>query len=870
MATVLSKIRHDLNGLSPDDQTLLVQIGAALQQMVSELPAEATITNELLMSCLYGLQAIYQKTYSDFAHLKQAIETATIAAEQCLGAAENPVCQMMAVQARERLAQALNAEQASSSETSDTADTSDASDTTGVTPPEPSFPVLQSLHDAAAFFMQVQPQDATGLVHLRDALKAMVTTEDLPAEVKKLIIKAGKMTEQLLRGKAGEPAEAFANIGHWLSEAALAQEFAAHETTTLSASPESVVSPPPVPVAIEALHAPTLSSASAVTSEFILLPADADLALMGEFVVESREYMEGAEAALLALEHDPDNLESVNTVFRAFHTIKGTAGFLGLDTLTQLAHRAESLLSRVRDREIRCTGGYAELAFRSADTLKELLDAVQQALKGASPQKPTGYDDLMQVLANPEAAGITAEKTMANVAPVLLPDGDLESETDELVADENLSSETVTSPAKAQTVGAVNNDPRSPARPSATESFVRVRTDRLDSLIDIVGELVIAQSMIAQDETVVSSAHQELARKAAHAGKIVRELQDLSMGMRMVPLKATFQKMTRLVRDVAQKSGKLVEFETEGEDTEIDRNMVDIIGDPLVHMIRNAVDHGIEMPAARSAQGKAQQGTVRLAAYHAGGYVVVELQDDGKGLDRDKIISKAIEKGLIESDKGMSNGDVFNLIFAPGFSTADQVSDLSGRGVGMDVVRRNIESLSGRIHISSEAGKGSLFMMRLPLTLAITDGMLVRIGAERYIISTVNIFLSFRPTADSLSTIAGRGEMVMLRGELMPLFRLHQLFDVPEAITDPTKALLVIVADGKRRCALMVDELLGQQQVVAKSLGNGIGKIQGISGGAILGDGRVGLILDVPELVALVRQNCSASDRKPVALPAVA
>jgi two-component system, chemotaxis family, sensor kinase CheA len=196
------------------------------------------------------------------------------------------------------------------------------------------------------------------------------------------------------------------------------------------------------------------------------------------------------------------------------------------------------------------------------------------------------------------------------------------------------------------------------------------------------------------------------------------------------------------------------------------------------------------------------------------------------------------------------------------------VSDLSGRGVGMDVVKRNIESLRGRIHITSEAGKGSLFMMRLPLTLAITDGMLVRVGTERYIISTVNIYLSFRPTADSLSTIAGRGEMVMLRGELMPLFRLHQLFDVPDAITDPTQGLLVVVADGKRRCAVLVDELLGQQQVVAKSLGNGIGKIQGISGGAILGDGRVGLIIDVPELVALVRQTTNISDRKPVAMQA--
>jgi two-component system, chemotaxis family, sensor kinase CheA len=853
MANSLNKIRHDLNGLHPDDQQTLVQIGAALQQMVSELPGEAAITSELLMLCLSGLQAIYQQTYTDFAALKQAIEATTIAAEQCLGSPENPVCQIMAEQAREAMSQALRYEPAVAANAS----------------PAPAellpLPEILSLDDAAAFFMQVQPDEARGLVHLRDALKSLATQDKLPAEVKKLVIKAGKTTEQLLRGKAADTTKAFANIGQLLSDAALANDFAQHDAATSSSTP--VEPAPATPVSVETPIAPVSPSAPTASDDatFRLFPADADLALMGEFVAESSEYMEGAEAALLALESDPDDVEAVNTVFRAFHTIKGTAAFLGLEWLANLAHLAESLLSRVRDHEIRCTGGYADLALRSADTLKELIHSVQQVLQGNPPIKPAIYDELMLVLANPEAAGVTAEKAATTLAQDVL------DETESVINEiESINDEPILSNAKAQTGGVVNNDPRLPARAAAntSESFVRVRTDRLDSLIDIVGELVIAQSMIAQDETVVSSGQQDLARKAAHASKIVRELQGLGMAMRMVPLKATFQKMTRLVRDVALKSGKLVEFETEGEDTEIDRNMVDIIGDPLIHMIRNAVDHGIELPHDRVANGKSEQGTVRLAAYHAGGYVVVELQDDGKGLDRDKIVRKAIEKGLIESDKGMSSGEIFSLIFAPGFSTADQVSDLSGRGVGMDVVKRNIESLRGRIHITSEAGKGSLFMMRLPLTLAITDGMLVRVGTERYIISTVNIYLSFRPTADSLSTIAGRGEMVMLRGELMPLFRLHQLFDVPDAITDPTQGLLVVVADGKRRCAVLVDELLGQQQVVAKSLGNGIGKIQGISGGAILGDGRVGLIIDVPELVALVRQTTNISDRKPVAMQA--
>jgi two-component system chemotaxis sensor kinase CheA len=325
--------------------------------------------------------------------------------------------------------------------------------------------------------------------------------------------------------------------------------------------------------------------------------------------------------------------------------------------------------------------------------------------------------------------------------------------------------------------------------------------------------------------------------------------------MRMVPMRATFQKMVRLARDAAHRSGKQVELALEGEDTEIDRNMVDVIADPLVHMVRNAVDHGVETPAARAAAGKPPVGRLRLAAYHAGGNVVVELEDDGKGLDRDRIVRKAIEKGLIESEKGMSEADIFKLIFEPGFSTNEVVTDLSGRGVGMDVVRRNIESIQGRIEISSEAGRGSKFTFRLPLTLAITDGMAVRVGSERYIIPIIHIQICFRPSESDLSTIHGRGEMVTLREQLMPMVRLHRFFDVREAQPEPTKALLVVLFAGDRRCALLVDELLGQQQVVAKPLGAGMKGRRGIAGGAILGDGRVGLILDVPDLMTLAQRG---------------
>jgi two-component system chemotaxis sensor kinase CheA len=273
----------------------------------------------------------------------------------------------------------------------------------------------------------------------------------------------------------------------------------------------------------------------------------------------------------------------------------------------------------------------------------------------------------------------------------------------------------------------------------------------------------------------------------------------------------------------------------------------------LVNLPPPAVPHATPPPPARAPAGKPRTGVLRLAAYHAGGQVVVELTDDGRGLNRDKIVAKAVDKGLIPSDKGMSDADIHNLIFAPGFSTADKITDLSGRGVGMDVVKRNVEALRGRCDIASALGRGSTFSLRLPLTLAITDGMLVQVGGERYVVPTANIHMSFRPDRAMLSTVIGKGEVVTLRGEVMPVIRVHRLLSVAGAIESPTDALLMIVGDGERRAALLVDELLGQQQVVAKALG--VGAVPGVSGGAILGDGRVGLILDVREVVALARQG---------------
>lgn len=609
----------------------------------------------------------------------------------------------------------------------------------------------------------------------------------------------------------------------------------------------------PAPASPAAPAAPTASRAPSAPTPVVehpaaidggVIPDDADLSLLGDFIAESRDSMAGAEAAMLELEANPEDIEAINTVFRAFHTVKGTAAFMGLDRLAEFAHHAESLLSRVRDRELPYTQAVANLSLRSNDVLGEFLDAVEKSVHSGEPiALPTDYTDLMHDLLNVDA--VLAGVADGIEAPVVV-------RTPEVF----ISAPAVQAARPAIEMTTDTGARGAPARGGAkaeADLSVRVRTDRLDRLIDMVGELVIAQSMIAADPAVAASGQHDLVKKVSHAGKIMRELQDLSMSMRMVPLKSTFQKLTRLVRDVALKAGKVVELVTDGEETELDRNMVDAIADPLVHMVRNAVDHGVESPADRERLGKPRAGRVKLAAFQQGGSVIVELRDDGRGLNRDRILAKAIEKGLVSPSQSLTDSEINALIFAPGFSTAEQVTDISGRGVGMDVVRRNIESIRGRIDIQSTLGQGTIFQIRLPLTLAVTDGMLVRVGDERYIVPLTSISLSFRPEPDMLSTIPPNGEVVMLRGEVLPVVRLHQLFGIPDAVTDPGEAILMIVGDGEHRVALLVDQLLGQQQVVAKALGDGVGEIPGISGGAILSDGRVGLIIDVARMTSIAR-----------------
>jgi len=388
---------------------------------------------------------------------------------------------------------------------------------------------------------------------------------------------------------------------------------------------------------------------------------------------------------------------------------------------------------------------------------------------------------------------------------------------------------------------------------------IKVDADRLDKLVDTIGELVITESMVSQMMRD-KYADSVMMGNLSQLDKITRQLQEMSTSLRMVPVRATFQKMARLVRDVAKKSGKSIDFIMAGEDTELDKSVVDKIGDPLVHMIRNSVDHGIEHSADRVKAGKAPVGRVELRAFHKGGNIFIEVVDDGQGLNRERILAKAVENGLISEGANLSEKEIFGLIFQPGFSTAAVVTDISGRGIGMDVVRRNIELLRGRVEIQSTPGQGSVFSIRLPLTLAIIDGMMVGVGDERYIIPTLSIVRSLRPSMEEFSTVQGRGEMYSLDGQMIPVFYLNRLFGVERNHGDKkeeslSESLLVVVENDGFFTGLVVDELLGQHQIVIKTLGKLLQGIPGVSGSTIMTDGRVALILDIAGLVKLANRE---------------
>ena len=593
----------------------------------------------------------------------------------------------------------------------------------------------------------------------------------------------------------------------------------------------------------QALNEPEPKSATAAPPAPTSLNQDPEL--VADFILESREHLSTVESQLLALEQDPGNAEAINTIFRGFHTIKGLAGFLEFMTIQRFAHEVETLLDMARNSKIPVDSALIDLILQSTDHMNRCLGVVE-----TGGEQPSGTDSLIARIAQMIAG---AGNSTANATPDLLHLATAVGPVSAPAPPEANQPELPAAEVPAASVPAANvptsNNSAGAREATAGPRSVKVDTSKLDYLVDMVGELVIAQSMIQHDPDIAAMKSQRLLRNLAQLTRITGDVQRVAMAMRMHQVSQLFQRMARLVRDLARKTGKQVNLELSGEDTELDRNLVEELADPLMHMVRNAVDHGVEPPEARTAAGKDPTARVNLRAFHQGGFINIEISDDGRGIRRDKILEKARQRGLLAgAGDHLSDQEVFNFIFEPGFSTADKITDVSGRGVGMDVVRKQISKLRGRIDIRSKPGEGTTFVLKLPLTLAIIEGLVVGVGHERYIVPLFSVKEMFRPQPDALSTVPGGGEMVLVRGALLPILRLHSRFGVEPTSTDPTNGVCIVVENARRKFCVLADELIGKQEVVIKSLGATFKHVTGVAGGSILGDGRVGLILDVEAL----------------------
>jgi two-component system chemotaxis sensor kinase CheA len=705
------------------------------------------------------------------------------------------------------------------------------------------------------------------------------------------------------------------------------------------------------------------------------------------FFEESSEHLTTIEDGLLQLEQRPDDLDLLNRIFRAAHSIKGNSGMFGFTAVGQFTHKMETLLDQLRNGKFSVTPDITDILLRSTDQLKILIEAARggaapdtdlllqlerelaAAAEGGEAQRSTSptpssaslattpavssstpglhrfritwaapiwlfqrgldpvrmigeLEDLGTIVSrrldtsrfpafeslDPESCyliwtleletpkeqavvegvfdfvrdggELTIEPCGSAIPPVVTDDSSEPKPLGEILVESGVVSRETLDKALSQQkrLGEIlveqhaatpqqisqalqkQGDTATQAKKGGDAASIRVDTGKIDKLINLVGELVITQSMLSSLGTRFDMSQLPvLVERVAQLERNTREIQERVMGIRMLPIGSTFNRFPRLVRDLSGKAGKKIQLLLSGEETELDKTVIESIGDPLTHLVRNSADHGLEPPEERLAAGKPELGTIRMNAFHEGGSICITVEDDGRGLNRDKILAKAIKQGLIAEGEKLSDDQISGLIFRPGFSTADKITDVSGRGVGMDVVKKNIEALGGTVSIKTALGKGTTFTLKLPLTLAIIEGMTVRVGRESYIIPLVSILESIQPTASSVKTITGKGEVVEVRGSYHPIIRLSEAFSIQADCQDPTKAILVMLETEQERVAVMVDELLGQQQVVIKSLEKNFRKVEGIAGATILGDGTVSFILDVRGLIELSRHGLSVA-----------
>ena len=647
------------------------------------------------------------------------------------------------------------------------------------------------------------------------------------------------------------------------------------------------------------------------------MAADLDMTQFHEiFFEEAQENLEAMESGLLGLNVNRPNMEIINTVFRAAHSIKGSAGTFGFRDLADLTHVLETSLGEVRDRRRGISRNLVDILLQSIDVLRYLIECAKsgtvpakgrvQKIEKALTELPleeglpmADYPEPWWSIRFVPQRGLfhsgndpyrlfrelkSLGELKVNVHEDMLPDlADMDPESCylrwDLEQDVDVQHESICDvfawvedecELEIELVGDRRHRPAGEEEAEqaadtieldasgkvSEQASIRVNIGKVDVLINLVGELVITQSILNRlstdfDESRVDKLHTVVEQ----LDRNTRELQDMAMRIRMLPIEASFQRLKRLTRDLSQSLGKEVELKISGGSTEVDKTVLEKITDPLVHILRNSLDHGIESPEERRAAGKPERGQLQISASQEGGNITIRVQDDGAGLNRERIMTKARERNLVPESGELSDVEINDLIFEPGFSTAVQVSDVSGRGVGMDVVRRNITDLGGSVEVKSVGGQGCLFTIKLPLTLAILDAQLARVGREILVIPVLSIVESLQPGPDAVNRIGAGAEVFRFRGEYIPVVRLHEFFGIETEVRDLGAGLMVVVADVHRRIALFAEELVGQQQVVIKSLETNFAQIPGLSGATILGDGAVAMILDIPALILLSKSG---------------
>lgn len=594
--------------------------------------------------------------------------------------------------------------------------------------------------------------------------------------------------------------------------------------------------------------------------------------LKGGFLEEATQLLQDAEQCFLQLDSGVPDSANLEKIFRIAHNIKGSSKAVGFQALGDFTHEFESFLLKVKDGTLAPTPPIVSLLLRCNDCILRHINELKSNFDAAMNTDGL-LDEIHAIMSGniPVAAAPAPEEEVPQENPSYPSADQFEPEESPAEAMATLTTEHLSVPEAAVPMAAAPEtaapSAAAPAAPKAeakaekkpaaqgagNDESIRISLARLEKLLNFVGEMVILQSMLR--EQAWSTNPQGLRKTVHQLSKVTKEVQDISMSLRMIPLKQTFQKMQRIVRDTSSALGKKINFVISGEETELDKTVLENLGDPLVHLVRNAVDHGIESGEARKAAGKPEAGTVNLSAFHQSGSLIIEVQDDGGGLNAEKLTKKAIEKGLLKPGTVLSERDAYQLIFAAGFSTKEATTDISGRGVGMDVVRTNIEALQGDIQIDSTLGKGTRFRIRLPLTLAIIDALQVVSGGERYVIPLAQVHESIRPPKNDLHVSAGLNEVFSLRGEHLPLYRLSNLLGKKVAGPEPWDAIAVVVRSGDHPFAVLVDDIICQSQVVTKKLGAEHAGLAGFSGSAILGDGRPALILELSELITRKSPN---------------